>query len=501
MIFGFHSLRRRLIAPLLAAAIVAAIVVAFAAYWLAAVSSQTEARNRFASIRKVVEDSSFPLTHNVLTMLSHLSSADWYTLDSTGAVRESSAGASALESTSALFRPLGELPQAEEDSAPSNVELNGRIYQAMRFSRGIGRGAVQGQTQDVVVMFDDSQRRNSLYRAAVTPLVTGLSTVFLLTSIVWLITERLIQRISRLQLEVERIAQGDFNRSIQTGQSRGSPREPTLIRGANHDNSIGPQDELGLLSKSVGSMAEQLSQMWQALRQNHGQQLLHQISGGLAHNLRNTLTGARMAVELVQRQLSTGQSRTTALPSSSSSTESSLKVAVSQLEQAEEYVQRLLLASRGQETAGRPATVLGSLEGLRPGLDSIAEHRGVELQWRFDQALQDHRVADAPTLLAAVSNLVWNAMEAGSRVEVDVELAEPNRCVVRVSDNGPGPGAEVEKNLFEPFVSSKPEGIGLGLPVVKRAAETLRGEVQWSREGNLTVFRFAFPVFDEEPKE
>jgi two-component system sensor kinase FixL len=54
---------------------------------------------------------------------------------------------------------------------------------------------------------------------------------------------------------------------------------------------------------------------------------------------------------------------------------------------------------------------------------------------------------------------------------------------VRVDDNGPGVAADVAKDLFEPFVSTKPEGCGLGLSIGKSIAEAQGGSLTLARNG------------------
>jgi hypothetical protein len=97
-------------------------------------------------------------------------------------------------------------------------------------------------------------------------------------------------------------------------------------------------------------------------------------------------------------------------------------------------------------------------------------------------------VKDGPTWVAAVTNLIHDAMEAGDRVIVDLKILNNKRIFVRVADNGEGVLPSVVDELFEPFVTSKPEGMGLGLSVVRRAAEYLGGEVRWRRDADLTFF-------------
>ena len=124
-------------------------------------------------------------------------------------------------------------------------------------------------------------------------------------------------------------------------------------------------------------------------------------------------------------------------------------------------------------------------------------------------------IADADGFRTAVLNLSLNALEAageGGRVEIVVlperesnedelpaESASDNRLyqraiAVEVRDSGDGPASEISDSLFEPFVTSKPEGVGLGLALAKSAAETAGGKLSWERRDGLTVFRFSVPA-------
>jgi len=483
----FRSLRTRLILPLLLAAVTAATLVAVGSYGLAARTADAQIQRRLASIATSIDKSDFPLSRNVLVLLSELTSATWVTLDGSGRVIESSADLSERSVRDEWVRRLGELP-SRPASAPEvrTIRLGGRPHWGMRLRyAGTSRRGGDAGSSDVVVLLDDSQWREIRFRAAAAPLLTGLATIGLLTAITLWLVGRLVGRVGRLKRQVEAIAGGQFAGELV----------------------VGPHDELGQLATAVRGLADQLGRMWQELRQRQGQQLLHQVAGGLAHNLRNTLTGARMAIELVQRERTklsdagasgagASDAATKADAGSRAGDTAGLRIALGQLEQAEDYVQRLLLVSRGKQGENRPGLIVDCLNELCEGLGNTARHLGVRLAWEIDrEALASQRVADGPTLSAAVSNLIWNAMQAGRDVRVEATCeADEDWCRIDVSDDGPGPPADVAETLFEPFVTTKPEGLGLGLSLVRRSADTLGGDASWFRQAGRTYFRFRFPL-------
>jgi signal transduction histidine kinase len=111
---------------------------------------------------------------------------------------------------------------------------------------------------------------------------------------------------------------------------------------------------------------------------------------------------------------------------------------------------------------------------------------------------------DADSLEQMLINLVVNAVEAASRPEearksggrkaearkrVDVSIScNDDRLVVEVSDTGEGPADAVQSTLFDPFVTAKPDGTGLGLSVARQIAQAHGGEIAWERSNATTRF-------------
>jgi signal transduction histidine kinase len=106
---------------------------------------------------------------------------------------------------------------------------------------------------------------------------------------------------------------------------------------------------------------------------------------------------------------------------------------------------------------------------------------------------------DGPKVEQAVMNLLLNAIDAipeGGHIGVWVKNCRlPARAVeIGVHDNGPGLDSRCREELFEPFVSTKSQGIGLGLSNVKNIVEAHAGELELKgRKGRGATFVLRFP--------
>src|SRR5262249_18335327 len=143
---------------------------------------------------------------------------------------------------------------------------------------------------------------------------------------------------------------------------------------------------------------------------------------------------------------------------------------------------------------------------------------GIELVWTPPERACVTS-GDAGQLVQVVVNLLGNAIEAagpGGTVEVRMQKSEcrtqneeeeslagasgflPSSFCIRFEVYGKGRGrrAELAGRLCEPFVTGKPEGVGLGLAVARRVAEGHGGTISWRREEGKTCFRVVLPTSD-----
>ncbi|MDX3972542.1 PAS domain S-box protein [Shinella sp.] len=132
-----------------------------------------------------------------------------------------------------------------------------------------------------------------------------------------------------------------------------------------------------------------------------------------------------------------------------------------------------------------------------------SREQGVRSEFQF--TTQAKRVlVDRVQIQQVLINLMRNAMEAMSespRRELIIRTAnaEPGYIVIEVADTGPGILDEIAARLFQPFVTSKANGMGIGLSISKRIVEAHSGEISVNSNGDGgTTFRFTLPIAEEE---
>ncbi len=190
-----------------------------------------------------------------------------------------------------------------------------------------------------------------------------------------------------------------------------------------------------------------------------------QLVGTVSHELRNPLSVIDTSAYLLKARVE-GDPRSM----------QHVERISTQVRTASEIINQLLSMIQSRDVVHETVDLRDIIEAAAetcPGLAAV----------RFTREGLDQPLAvsgDATQLGQVFKNLFQNALEAvqaDPAVTVRAHVAGP-RVIVAVSDNGPGVDPSVKDRLFEPLVTSKPRGVGLGLALVKRVVEAHGGSIR-----------------------
>lgn len=451
-----RSLFRLLVLPVVGLVLAAVFAnLAFAAF-LAARRSLATARTQQEQVAAALEQSRVALSPQVLDTLSQLTGSEFLVWDAT----TSTAGLSTLQPDLLERHP----PAAIAAATDGNIVIGGRRYH-------VGLARVGGVRPETVLVLSPVTSLIAATLEAIWPvLAVAAATLAVLVPLGLVATSRLARRLIAVERHVARIAQGNFGEQLAdvAGRAEAAP------------------DDIGRLVAGVNHLSGALSQLRSNLVAGERQRLLGQLAAGFAHELRNAVTGARLAIDLHRRRCrGPGDGRD----------DDSLVVATRQLEILESEVRGLLALGRPEQTTAGMVDLVGLVTEVRELTAARGEHAGVILDCPPPSeapAFSGRREA----LRAALVNLVVNAIDAAGRagrVRL-IAAVEGGMLELAVEDDGPGPPEQLAGSLSEPFVTGKPEGIGLGLAVARAVAEEHGGRLTWSRQGGQTRFSIRLPL-------
>jgi len=221
----------------------------------------------------------------------------------------------------------------------------------------------------------------------------------------------------------------------------------------------------------------------------------------LAHEIKNPLAAIRGAGQLVARKLPHGDKKLA-------------RMITDEVDRIARLIDRM--QQLGSTRPG-PVDACNPHEAIRAAITTMraasAEASGIEIREEFDPSLPPV-LANRDALEQVLINLVSNARDAalahGGRGLIIVQTrfvsglafsairngrAVPLPIEITVSDNGPGIDPGLRDHVFEPFVSSKPSGQGLGLSLVRKLVRDMNGNVSHDRDqrSGFTNFRLHLP--------
>lgn len=218
-----------------------------------------------------------------------------------------------------------------------------------------------------------------------------------------------------------------------------------------------------------------------------------QMASALAHEINQPLTAATNYLEAAQLLLgddsNAGSERTIGVVDN----------AFGQVTRATQIIRRLHEFVRRGETQQRTESIGKIIEEAAALALIGAKERGIKVQLQLTPRLPDVLI-DKVQIQQVVVNLIRNAieaMEASHRrdLTISAKLIDQGVIVISIIDTGPGIASEVAERLFQPFVTTKAQGMGVGLSICRSIVEAHNGRF-WAAPNpdGGTIFRFTVPA-------
>ncbi len=244
------------------------------------------------------------------------------------------------------------------------------------------------------------------------------------------------------------------------------------------------------LSAILTEANRQLQQAQADARRAERLAALGQLSAGLAHEIRNPLGVIKGSAEMLTKKLQVSQPLESELAGYISSEVNRLNALVA----------RFLDFARPSQLDLRPVEVRTLVEHALESVHAQFPDSKISVERHYADALPQVQ-ADEQLCEQVFVNLICNSYEAmncaGGKIKVSIAPDETNSqagVTVEIEDSGPGIPTELREQIFNPFVTSKKSGVGLGLSIVAKIVDDHRGSIQLkSGPGEGAKFRVFLP--------
>jgi signal transduction histidine kinase len=490
------GLRSQLILPVSTMSFVTIFGLGIWLAWQYARNSQSQTEKRMVQLASTIRESSFPINQSIIEQLKGLSGADFLVCKLEGEVVLATdpklGGATESDGIYGnLFDQSATNPSAISPSPADNtqdlqvrsIRLSNGDYLWMQVPR---RAIPRGEIRIIHVLFPMEEIVRQRWQAIPAILAACLIAWILSVIVTAIIVGRLAKPLKDLHRQVKRIAAGEFVKIP-------IPHQPLEIKE---------------LVDGVNEMSTQLELTQHSIRESERLKTLSVLGGGIAHQLRNSATGALLALDFAEQY-------------QSAEGKESMGVAKRQLQLMEKYVQKFLNLRRNETNQFRWVSIHDQLSEIETLVRPFARHHEVELNFDAATTLPSAIWAEPDSLQDMLLNLLLNAIQAAASSSAQSSAKQPANVsatgensisifrapgvwlkltiedewiVIDVRDNGPGLSPDIEQHLFEPFATNRMNGIGLGLYVARQATISHHGEIRYVREHDATCFSVKLPL-------
>jgi signal transduction histidine kinase len=448
-------LHHRIVIPFAVVAIVATL--ASALLVLTVVSRQFESRlqTQILNTSEVISRGGFALNPAILRSVKAITGADIITFDSSGSVVSTTVDPARAD----LIRSVMDSPYAGEARAATvglvrQMICDGPCYVSYR--------AVADRPGVVVAVVVESAEVAAAVRAVSRTIVVAA----LANMLVMLIVSQVVAR--RVTRPLEDLVR--FTQDVASG---------TRGRAAEGD------DEVGRLGRSFNDMLGRLDESKSALVRSEKLGLAGLFAARVAHDIRNPLASMKINMQLLEPALGDDEKKA-----------SLARAVLHDISQVEEVIRNLIELARPSELRLVPADLNAVIRTAIRQLAARLAHRKVVPALHLPARLP-LVMTDTERFSQALINVIVNASDAmvnGGALTITTHV-ENGHVIIDIDDEGAGIDPALVDRVFDPFVSSKPDGVGLGLVNARAVVEGHGGRITLAaREPRGTRARIVLPA-------
>ena len=244
------------------------------------------------------------------------------------------------------------------------------------------------------------------------------------------------------------------------------------------------QRHIELKSKTeIGFLAKTMDEMRSSIVRRDGQ--LKTMLAGVAHEIRNPLGGIEIFAGLLSKELK-----------SDSEQKKQIEKIIKEVKNLKRIVNDFLEYARPSIPKREPCRISVICEEILSFVSQDLEKHRIQMMWE-DESTENCVLADPQHLKQILLNLVNNsiqAMPAGGRITIKVREPEGTFIPIDFEDTGEGVSPETAERLFDPFFTTRNEGTGLGLALVKKLIEDNAGQIEaYGEDKKGLKFRIILP--------
>lgn len=226
---------------------------------------------------------------------------------------------------------------------------------------------------------------------------------------------------------------------------------------------------------------------------------LGELSAGIAHEIRNPLAGIKTSAQVLEESFSPGDFRSQLVSR-----------IVKEIDRSNELLKKFFNFAKPSKPKQEFQNIEMIIDGVYLLLASRLRKKNILFKTDFADSIPQVYI-DSSQIEQVILNVFLNAVEAiinGGEIHVKISIAKniklkedsalSNAVCIEISDDGVGiPDDKLEK-VFNPFFTTKSDGVGLGLSISSRLLEENGGKIELeSKEGSGTIFKIYLPIIEK----